>query len=424
MSSHEILTEVPPKLKTLVRVIGRAFYQSQQIVVLDILAKYPCVTEGDLLDVLKMNGAQKQLRQVLTSLRKDKLIKSLQKMESEEGQAEGQKHLRMTHYYYINYKQFVNVVKYRLDHMRRKLEMEEKKSQSHTSYKCPHCAQTYSDLDVDRLIDHATGSLRCSHCGCVLEEDIPEDAGVDARQLMSQMNAQLRPILDLIRQVENISLSSEVLDPEPQSIQQHLQARGVVSARHSGKNKEQGWTTKEAVDLYGGGQSISVSIGSEEELRRKQKVASKHVPEWMKYSTVHPSGDMAPDLSSNTVQPMQQAMTDNVLPDQKIMSELLIHEGRLGGLSGAGPSFAPVGTHTDQYTKYSSSSEEEEEGDGGSVGAQPNPSEESSDEEFTMKIGGHEVALNEVTDEMVAGMTEEERHRYTTLCQQAMSELY
>ena len=75
-----------------------------------------------------------------------------------------------------------------------------------------------------------------------------------------------------------------------------------------------------------------------------------------------------------------------LLSDQKIMSELLIHEGRLGGLSGAGPSFAPVGTHTDQYTKYSSSSEEEEEGDGGSVGAQPNPSEESSDEEFTMKV--------------------------------------
>ena len=29
----------------------------------------------DLLDVLKMHGAQKQLRQVLTSLKKDKLIK-------------------------------------------------------------------------------------------------------------------------------------------------------------------------------------------------------------------------------------------------------------------------------------------------------------------------------------------------------------
>ena len=107
------------------------------------------MTEGDLLDVLRMHGAQKQLRQVLTSLKKDKLIRwsvyicisrvmwslyiytclhSLQKMESEEGnfQQDGQKHLRMIHYYFINYKQFVNVVKYRLDHMRRKLEMEEK----------------------------------------------------------------------------------------------------------------------------------------------------------------------------------------------------------------------------------------------------------------------------------------------------------
>ena len=33
--------EVPLKLKVLVRVIARAFYQPQQIVVLDILAKYP-----------------------------------------------------------------------------------------------------------------------------------------------------------------------------------------------------------------------------------------------------------------------------------------------------------------------------------------------------------------------------------------------
>ena len=33
------------------------------------------VTEVDLLDVLRMHGAQKQLRQVLTSLKKDKLIK-------------------------------------------------------------------------------------------------------------------------------------------------------------------------------------------------------------------------------------------------------------------------------------------------------------------------------------------------------------
>lgn len=38
---HVPIAEVPPHLKKLVKFIGRAFYQPQQIVVLDILAKYP-----------------------------------------------------------------------------------------------------------------------------------------------------------------------------------------------------------------------------------------------------------------------------------------------------------------------------------------------------------------------------------------------
>lgn len=43
------------------------------------------------------------------------------------GVTEGEKHLRMVYYYYINYKQFVNVVKYKLDKMRKAIEAEEKK---------------------------------------------------------------------------------------------------------------------------------------------------------------------------------------------------------------------------------------------------------------------------------------------------------
>ena len=38
--------------------------------------------------------------------------------------------------------------------------------------------------------------------------------------MLYRMNAQLRPILDLLREVENISLSSDVLEPELHSIQQ------------------------------------------------------------------------------------------------------------------------------------------------------------------------------------------------------------
>ena len=68
-------------------------------------------------------------------------------MESEEGgvHGDGQKHMRMIHYYFINYKQFVNVVKYRLDHMRRKLEMEEKKVRDIHVHVYVYC---YQDLHV------------------------------------------------------------------------------------------------------------------------------------------------------------------------------------------------------------------------------------------------------------------------------------
>lgn len=36
-------------------------------------------------------------------------------------------HMRLVSYWYINYKQFVNVVKYKLDQMRKKIESEQKK---------------------------------------------------------------------------------------------------------------------------------------------------------------------------------------------------------------------------------------------------------------------------------------------------------
>lgn len=38
--------------------------------------------------------------------------------------------------------------------------------------------------------------------------------------------------------------------------------------------------------------------------------ASKDIPEWMKYSTVHPSGDPALDTASTTPQPMEEATAE------------------------------------------------------------------------------------------------------------------
>ena len=62
-------------------------------------------------------------------------------------------------YYFINYTTFVNVVKYKLDHIRRKIETEERDSTSRASFSCPQCGKVFTDLEADQLFDPYTGKL-------------------------------------------------------------------------------------------------------------------------------------------------------------------------------------------------------------------------------------------------------------------------
>lgn len=47
---------------------------------------------------------------------------------------------------------FVNVVKYKLDLMRKKMETEERDATSRASFKCTNCLKTFTDLEVSLKI--------------------------------------------------------------------------------------------------------------------------------------------------------------------------------------------------------------------------------------------------------------------------------
>lgn len=51
----------------------------------------------------------------------------------------------------------VNVVKYKLDHMRRRIEMDERDSTNRASFRCPNCRSTFTDLEANQLFDPMTG---------------------------------------------------------------------------------------------------------------------------------------------------------------------------------------------------------------------------------------------------------------------------
>ena len=60
----------------------------------------------------------------------------------------------------MSFQVMVNVIKYKLDHMRRKIETEDLVSTNRASFICPMCVKTFTDLEVDQLFDPMSGCLR------------------------------------------------------------------------------------------------------------------------------------------------------------------------------------------------------------------------------------------------------------------------
>lgn len=200
--------EVPVALQRLVRIVMRTFYSTEHSLLMDLLIRKPCMREDELENLLLFE--RKQLRALIAQLRTDKMLKARLRMETgPDGKATRQ------NYHYINYKAFVNVVKYKLDHMRRKIETEERDNTSRASFVCTECKKAYTDLEADQLCDRMTGEFKCCNCGALVEEDPNVQPQADARLVLAKFNDQMAPLYLLLKEVEDIVLPSDLLEPEP-----------------------------------------------------------------------------------------------------------------------------------------------------------------------------------------------------------------
>lgn len=62
-----------------------------------------------------------------------------------------------TSVFFCFFRVLVNVVKYKLDHMRRRIETDERDSTNRASFRCPCCFSTFTDLEANQLFDPMTG---------------------------------------------------------------------------------------------------------------------------------------------------------------------------------------------------------------------------------------------------------------------------
>lgn len=275
--------------------------------------------EDDICELLRFE--RKQLRARIVVLKTDKFLQGRLKMETgPDGKA-----AKVT-YYFINYKTFVNVVKYKLDWMRKRMETSERDATSRASFKCTRCAKTFTDLEADLLFDPELNELRCTFCGSLVDEDESALPQKSSRLLLARFNEQLQTLFELLRAVENIKLSPECLEPEPIDIDT---IRGITkSSSRFGPNGDEQWSG-EATRNQGFAVEetrVDVTIGDDNPI---ESTRPKERPIWMTESTVITNDESKMDepKETSTTQASTSGSTSRSRKENEdIMSVLLQHE--------------------------------------------------------------------------------------------------
>ncbi|NXP19752.1 T2EA factor, partial [Scytalopus superciliaris] len=415
MEEQTVITEVPAALKRLAKYIVRGFYGVEYSLALDILIHYSCVREDDLLQLLKYE--RKQLRTVLNTLKADKLVKMRMRVETgPSGKSTRQ------NYYYINYKVLVDVVKYKLDHVRQKIEADERNSTTRSSFVCPSCSSTYTDLEVNQLFDAFTETFRCTYCNTEVEEDPSVFLKRDARTLLAKFNEQIEPVFVLLRETEDIVLPHDLLDPQPteipelsESFDQKLGSSVLESCRRPEK-----WAQRSSSAGIMYTQNVVIDVQDSKHKRKTRQNTTTEQPIWLSQSTVEgattaTSNSVGVNAAEETAEMVQETVSND-----EIIRTLLIHESK----SSSSTDQAPV--VKSKLHESGSDSEFEEDAKcsraAGMKAAGSNSEQEEEQETLgpILMVAGQPHSYGEVSEnpELVSLMTNEEREAYIRVGQE------
>lgn len=297
--------KVPDILVKLVKVVGYTFYSPAQLVILNALVQTCFIDEDSFLDVLKFD--RRLFRQSIAKLKIDKLVKQkivrdklVNQQSNEQNQSQSNHPSSMITYYvyYINYKNFLMVVKHKTFSTKTKLEFDQKSQiVKHASFKCTNCQFSFTELDVHKLFNMSTSTLECNLCGSVVEEtligskdtqnvDEPLDK-VNKKVLLALFNEQFNVLLDLISSCDKIidDLSSEYIEPDisAESVVKKIKTNSnnlerTFDRSHSSVNNNEG--------LYH--QIINININTNDQANSliSDEVSNKTLPLWLSNSTI------------------------------------------------------------------------------------------------------------------------------------------
>ncbi|NXM19796.1 T2EA factor, partial [Ploceus nigricollis] len=425
MEEQNVPSEVPAALKRLAKYIVRGFYGVECSLALDVLIRYPCVKEEDLLQLLKYE--RKQLRTALNALKADKLVKLRMRAET------GPNGKSMRHnYYYINYKVLVDVVKYKLDHVRRKIEADERDSTTRSSFKCPSCSSTYTDLEVNQLFDAFTETFRCTYCNTEVEEDGSAFPKHDARTLLAKFNEQIEPVFVLLRETEDIVLPYDLLEPQPTEIPELLESFNpkLGSSVLESCSRPEKWAHSCSAFGLTYTQNLTIDVQDSKPEKKRREKATEKQPIWLSQSTVEGAatatnnsvGKFRLNASEETEENVKETVMDN-----EIIKTLLIHESKPSSSTDQAPIVKSKlhGSHSDS-SEFEEDAKHSREAGMKVIGSIFEQEEEQETLGPILMVAGQPCSYGQVSEnpELVSLMTNEERDAYIKVGQEIFQSVF
>ncbi|KAK4521201.1 uncharacterized protein ATC70_013146 [Mucor velutinosus] len=196
-------------LKALVARVARAFYDPKYIAILDALNNAPPNTNGvreeDLVFTLKMTP--RDIHRICGKLKEDRLIKMANRMEPRKQD----QRLIPKNYYYIDYKEFVDVVKWKMFKMQTLVRDNLRTESENKGYICNNCEKQFTPLDVLSLVDMTDQLFHCDVCEHVLEENDNAENVKGSQQILTKLREQSQPIITLLKQTDSIVIPSSYI---------------------------------------------------------------------------------------------------------------------------------------------------------------------------------------------------------------------
>ncbi len=412
------VTSIPDELKRLARLVVRGFYSREDVLIIDMLVRHHCMREDDLSALLKFD--KKLVRAKMAGLKKDKLVQEKQRMEM---RTDDPSKVEKMNCYFIGYKVFVNVVKYKLNHMLKKLESSERDASSRSSFKCKNCSKTYTDLEVIELIDNfTTGDMKCNHCGAPVEEDESAGPQSDSRQVLAKFNEQMEVLFKMLQSVENIKLDPSLLDPEPVEFSDD---KGVKQNSLAVKPKDVGKWSGEATRNFGlsaTDQEIKIDFGDDS---KKDKDVPKDVPIWITESTVEGTQGLTNYAGdSNTFgNDNEDSRASNSKDDDDEITRLLLQHEKKNSATEAATSSLGARNAPESDSEKSDDSDLEDVTNTNKVDTMS--SDDDADDGIpTVRVGSEEITITDVNEDIINRMTSEEKERYTQIFQEFYAHMY